>query len=257
MGKRGDLMQKRLFIPQESIPALLDGTKTQHRVVIKPQPTHHYDDNCDKPGYFDTGGNNWACERCGGEIEPCTGKGMHLPFQPGDLIWVPEMFAHLGYANSFTYGVNDFYAYKIANKYEMEQLKSCGFETWYSPVTMPVSAARIWLEVLGVRVERLQSITEEDAKAEGVQLLSHDGMTIYTKDYREAFKILWDSINAKRGYGWETNCWVWVIEFRRLQKVAIDPWVIGDTKIQTDKGIRSGKRVDPSKEDAVLGLEVR
>ena len=111
----------------------------------------------------------------------------------------------------------------------------------------------------------MQDITEEDAISEGIT----KGQTYYQgephaikgspKCYntaKEAFKGLWNHINAKRGYGWDTNPFVWIIEFRRLQKIAIDPFVIGDTKIQTDKGILSGKRVDPNKEDAVLGLEV-
>jgi hypothetical protein len=78
---------------------------------------------------------------------------------------------------------------------------------------MPRWASRITLEITDIRVERLQDITEEDAEAEGSKL---DGGTApeicYT--YRYGFSKLWDSLNAKRGFSWESNPWVWVIGFK-------------------------------------------
>ncbi len=75
---------------------------------------------------------------------------------------------------------------------------------------MPRWASRITLEVVSVRAERLREITTEDALAEGI-----------TKNLsltpRVQFAELWDSINAKRGYGWDSNPWVWVIEFERIE----------------------------------------
>ena len=73
---------------------------------------------------------------------------------------------------------------------------------------MPRFASRITLEVTEVRVERLQEITEADAWAEGIA--AHVVRPIH--DYA----ALWDSLNAKRGFGWDTNPWVWVVSFRRL-----------------------------------------
>ena len=77
------------------------------------------------------------------------------------------------------------------------------------------------LEITDVRVQRIGEITEEDAQAEGVV---EDGSLCYMNDARShqhldarnRFACLWDSINAKRGYGWDTNPWVWAISFRRL-----------------------------------------
>ena len=85
---------------------------------------------------------------------------------------------------------------------------------------MPKWAARIWLKVKDVRVERVQDISEDDARAEGCITFSDkigDGKfdDVYEFDLtaRDAFVELWDSINAKRGYGWGINPWVWAIEF--------------------------------------------
>jgi hypothetical protein len=82
---------------------------------------------------------------------------------------------------------------------------------------MPRWASRISLDVTAVRVERLQEITEADAKAEGVTAESVSavpGVMGYVAPYAE----LWDSLNAERGYGWDVNPWVWVLTFRRAKQ---------------------------------------
>jgi len=100
---------------------------------------------------------------------------------------------------------------------------------------MPRKAARIFLRVTGVRVERLQDITPEGVVAEGIQSFTKDG-TLYKYavadeegDYpaqkwsdcartpAEAFERLWDGTYAKRGYSWEDNPWVFVVEFERIE----------------------------------------
>jgi hypothetical protein len=84
-------------------------------------------------------------------------------------------------------------------------------------IFMPRWASRILLEVTAVRVERVQSISEEDAEKEGLKA-SIDNITdgYFTIPARDFFEDLWDSINAKRGDGWDANPWVWVVEFRRI-----------------------------------------
>lgn len=86
-------------------------------------------------------------------------------------------------------------------------------EPWKPSIHMPKWAARIWLEIEGARVERVQEISEEDAFAEGILTgrCYEDGEAVY------GFRELWDSINTKRGYGWEVNPWVWVLEFKRVK----------------------------------------
>lgn len=85
---------------------------------------------------------------------------------------------------------------------------------WTPSIHMPRWASRILLEVVSVRVERVGDISEGDAKAEGCDP-SFPITLGYGSQYRRAFAFLWDSINAKRGYGWNINPWVWVVEFKR------------------------------------------
>ncbi|MDN7488531.1 hypothetical protein QZM35_12555 [Burkholderia sp. AU45274] len=93
---------------------------------------------------------------------------------------------------------------------------------WRRPsIFMPRAAARTLLEVTGVRVERLRSISDADAHAEGVTIEDHHLRGYCAGAYRppsiRAFHDLWDSLNAARGYGWDTNPWVWVVAFRRIE----------------------------------------
>lgn len=80
---------------------------------------------------------------------------------------------------------------------------------WRSSIFMPRWASRILLEITERRAERLQDISYEDAQAEGIS-----GAFI---EMRARFAGLWDSLNAKRGYGWDKNNWVWCISFKRLE----------------------------------------
>jgi len=93
---------------------------------------------------------------------------------------------------------------------------------------MPKWAARIFLEITNIRVERVQEISINDCVKEGIHkirgLLPPRSNTAF-KDYSgtipecgatASFRTLWDSLNAKRGYGWDKNHWVWVIEFRKI-----------------------------------------
>nr|WP_232443012.1 hypothetical protein [Burkholderia ubonensis] len=88
-------------------------------------------------------------------------------------------------------------------------------------IHMPRWASRITLEITSVRAERLQSISEPDVRAEGVTIEDHHMRGYCAGAFRppsiRAFHDLWDSLNAARGYGWDTNPWVWVVEFRRIE----------------------------------------
>lgn len=87
---------------------------------------------------------------------------------------------------------------------------------WRPSIHMPRWACRLTLEILSVGVERLQDITEEDAIAEGCTATQAGDGYPFAMPARMNFVDLWDDINAKRGYGWAVNPWVWVIEYRRV-----------------------------------------
>ena len=116
---------------------------------------------------------------------------------PGDRLWVRETWT----------GADD-PAHKHAVHYRADGERAC---RWRPSILMPRWASRITLEVTGIRIERLCDITERDALAEGCVGDGH-----VTVDARAAFKLLWGSLNAKRGYGWDANPWVWVIHFKRI-----------------------------------------
>lgn len=191
---------KGILFNTEMVRAILDGRKTCTRRIVKSQPTAHYGAQCIKP-----------------------------PYQPGDIIYVRETWHK--YIKRVGKGQNchlaEFYGYKasIANSEDAE-------EPWKPSIHMPKEAARIWLNVTNVRVERLQDITPKDAENEGVGNLFYEDIGYSEKNYgtevdpeygiaKEQFAWLWESTIKKSDvdrYGWDANPWVWVIEFERCEK---------------------------------------
>jgi len=172
---------KPILFSTPMVQAILDGRKTMRRRVIRPQPQHAYDD------YM----GGWDC-LTEGHCHLCEPK---PPYKPGDILWVRETW-YQHYDGS--------YAYRASAP------ENTG---WKPSIHMPREAARIFLRVKTVRVERLQDITEEDAKAEGV--ICGQGQKRWTA--RSAFMDLWDRINGKKN-PWESNPWVWVISFERISE---------------------------------------
>ena len=128
-------------------------------------------------------------------------------------MWVRETFGPgLGDNPTPTLG---YVAYRADGEYPA-RLKDT--HVWRPSIFMPRWASRITLKITGVRVERLQDISEDDAIAEGaipVSGFNSDGSNGPTT-YIDAFADLWDSINAKRGFGWDANPWVFVLGFERV-----------------------------------------
>lgn len=137
--------------------------------------------------------------------------------QPGDQLWVRETWAE---------GIHqladvDHWAY-AADHFGIQQRLG---ERWKPSIHMPRAASRITLEITGVRLERLQDISEADAIAEGIEFFNADHecgcrnyMDATRKDWtltpRDSFKTIWQSLNGLDS--WDLNPRVWVIEFRRL-----------------------------------------
>ncbi len=139
------------------------------------------------------------------------------PYQPGDILYVRETWKK---------APNGYYYYESWQRNDIADVTK-----WKPSIHMPKKAARIWLKVTDVRVERLQEITEDGAKAEGINdewACSWWRPTYYDPDsgryprYRDTFAFdLWDSTIKKSDidrYGWNANPWVWVIEFERCEK---------------------------------------
>jgi hypothetical protein len=190
---------KPILFSTPMVQAILDGRKTMTRRGIRPQPRHVYDD------YM----GGWDC---------CTEGHCHLcepkpPYKPGDILWVRE-----------TWFENEECLLYKASKYEntKEYHGRNGWVQikWRPSIFMPREAARIFLRVTNVRVERLQDITEEDAIAEGfckgMQFCGENSSAAHTA--RQAYMWYWDILNVKRGYGWSVNPWVWVISFERISE---------------------------------------
>jgi len=209
------MASKPILFSTPMVQALLEGIKTMTRRVIKDKDIiNRFDIDVDgKPiAYID--------QATGDSYPPTAIARYHI----GDILWVRE-----------TWFENEECLLYKASKYEntKEYHGRNGWVQikWRPSIFMPREAARIFLRVTNVRVERLQEITEEDAIAEGISWLdeacySNNGWTptLYDPDsggspvFRDGFIALWDSINAKRGYSWDTNPWVWVYEFERTEK---------------------------------------
>lgn len=146
---------------------------------------------------------------------------------PGDRLWVREAFCQKIDENGmFVYNADgnldpSCYYYR-ADGVDVRKADGDGgteynkdgseASPWSSPIHMPRYASRITLEIVRVRVERLQSITEADAIAEGFKATHHGDGSSAT----DAFEYSWDQINASRGHSWALNPWVWAITFKRI-----------------------------------------
>lgn len=198
--------ERPLLVSAEMVRAILDGRKTQTRRVVRNQ-SRALHLGMETPEFRAS-----VIRRC--------------PYgQPGDRLWVREtwIIGHddgnggwsvlrpTGHSN------REGRVFYRASFDEPDPNKG-GRMLWRPSIHMPRWASRITLEVTGVRVERLQELSELDAVAEGLDPVhpgEHKWQT--TPFARTRYAELWDSLNEKRGYGWETNPWIWVIEFRRLE----------------------------------------
>lgn len=218
-----------IIFSTDMVKAILEGRKTMTRRVIKPQPKTEglagvYPDLYNH-------GPQWAFWLPDKRMtEPRTWK---CPYgQVGDRLWVRETHYRWGrwVKNGFTKTGRQKWTFKAANK----DVRYCDNPPglvlpnsqrdilgWFKrpSIFMPRWASRTTLETTELRVERLQEITEADAIAEGIKVIDNTADKIYSQPnyldiHRDIFIGLWNKLNAKRGYGWDTNCWCWVIGFK-------------------------------------------
>lgn len=193
----------------EMVRAILSGRKTQTRRVIKPQPEIHQEYGIISD--YETFEWEWR-----GKIKEDIGCPAdmikHCPYgQPGDLLWVRETWGFSAKLPASTKDEWAWLAYPELRGYRADNHVD-GY-CWRPSIFMPRWASRITLKITNVRVERLQLISDKDAIAEGVSLSYSTGIA---KEAKWHFERLWDTINAKRGYSWASNPWVWVIEFCKI-----------------------------------------
>ena len=224
------MKERPVIFTGKSVRGILEGRKTETRRVVKR--------SCD------TVGKDVAEEF----TKEAYAHGFTCPYgEPGDRLWVRETFTLqsecAGDDPPFTDGRpikrfdDDEFApcawlqphYKASDRTpelccERENCKCQDGEPcchWKPSIHMPRWASRLTLEIRKVRVERVQEISEADAAAEGADA---DYFARYMTgempqpSFVEGFKVLWNLVNAKRGFGWDVNPWVWVIEFRKADQ---------------------------------------
>lgn len=222
-------MIRPILFNTDMVRAILTGRKTATRRRIDIDISNQFDVEHDRKTVI-------------AYIDPKTGDSYNpaeiCRYQPGDIMYVRETWQHLYELDGNEEIIEGTGKYYYA---ATDSLPSGGYvdsrgsthETipWKPSIYMPKAAARIWLKVTDVRVERLQNITEEQAKAEGAVRCyeelrpDEDNPVIYQSEeeggyYVLGFKAIWNSTVKKpdiEKYGWDANPWVWVIEFERCE----------------------------------------
>ena len=207
------MKERPINMTAEEVRAILYGRKTQFRRVVKTQPPANAD-LC-----------LCAVKGCGGN------RKWHLPCpfgQPGDRLWVRECWADvrgMGFEPGL-FPLGAAYRADCTSAGILRIAKEYG-AIWSPSIHMPRSLSRITLEVVSVRVKRLNEISGYDAIAEGIEPFKIDlGGAIVTtfRDYinngfgraaHQSYRSLWQSIHGPDS--WAENPWVWAVEFRRLE----------------------------------------
>lgn len=195
--------ERPIIFDGESVRAILAGRKTQTRRVIKHQGK--LPDGVDYPARY----SMTECSLWHDDYWP-NGRVIQIPIRVGDHLWVRETWGIDNCGNRVSLAKEAWPA-----GYPVDRLRyvADGPVPAFSkriPIFMPRWAARLWLVVTDVRVQRLHDITGADAIEEGVVDIDNRGMI-------QAFIDRWDPLNAKRGHPWESNPWVWAYTFERSE----------------------------------------
>lgn len=210
------MKERPILFSAPMVRAILAGTKTQTRRIVKAQPNPDISPTFQGLKFVD---GFWRAHFNNLEITiPRFPSGIYVgqfncPYgKPGDRLWVKETWRTVAEANGIPprdlTNVESFTHYEADGPDRtMGKLRPSIF--------MPRWASRITLEVAGIRVERLQDISEADARAEGT-LSTRMPNGINWSVAQVGYKHLWESINGPGS--WDANPWVWVVEFSRMQK---------------------------------------
>lgn len=191
-----------ILFSTEMVRAILDGRKTQTRRKVSEKIMdryYEYDDLASSVGKCDGFSRMWEKEYLM----------LHCPYEVVMILWVRETWqlSTWLHPSDENYG----YIYKASDNGREWEANDEEWK-WKPSIFMPREACRLYLQITDIRVERLQDITEEDARAEGANKipLEHLGNTWET--YRQGFESLWHSINGPES--WDANPYVWVISFK-------------------------------------------
>ena len=179
--RREVLKEKPIIFSTAMVKAIIAGTKSQTRRIIKTNLEIETDKN-DKNYFYvqdEYGDGHKLLEYC--------------PYKIGQILWVRE---------TYTDTLGDDIIYKAGWDGDKEP-------KWKPGIFMPRTIARVFLKLTNIRIERVQDITEKDVYAEGIPKNS--------LSFKNSFIYLWNSINLKRGYGWEINPFVWVYDFKKVK----------------------------------------
>lgn len=207
------MKERGMIFNAEMVRALLSGRKTQTRRIMKVQPKSNQLGLLlitDSTKHSDIGKYHWAESNATGNH--VRSKLFSCPFGAvGDRIWVRETFNSFWVTDEEIEEIQE----DISKAADLCDYKadypdsSQPAEGWTPSIHMPRWASRILLEIIDVRVERLRSMSQDDARAEGVIAASGP------MEAGLAFRELWDSIYGEES--WKANPWVWVIEFKRVE----------------------------------------
>lgn len=214
---------KPILFNTEMVRAILDGRKSCTRRIVK-----GFIPNNAVWGY--TAFTPKGCISCRGTFADGYGeKFFKPPYQPGDILYIRETWERFECWNCD--GDERGNCPKEPKKSVLDKTCGCymyratdeisGDAKWHPSIHMPKEAARIWLEVTNVRVERLQNITAEDALSEGMDKYIRLNGELDENSIITSFIGIWNSTIKKSNldrYGWNANPWVWVIEFERCEK---------------------------------------
>lgn len=192
------MKEKPILFSGPMVRAILDGHKTQTRRVVNPQPAP-----CWSIEPVEIVNGNWSSRGCRSDLK--------CPYETRGLLWVRETWGWIGDHHHKDHRS----IYWKADRDDWMKTRK-----WRPSIFMPRWACRLTLEIASVRVERLQSMTFNDWVADfcpsSVERESALETFVGDANRRRMAKDFWDSINAKRGFGWDKNPWVWVISFKRV-----------------------------------------
>ena len=207
---------KPILFNTEMVRSILDGRKSCTRRLVK----FLSGENPRWTGYIKD-----ELMLYNGKNEPCIRK---APYQPGDILYVRETWQYLYELDGNEQVIEDTGKYYYAatdtipfNIYVDENGVQHDHAPWRPSIHMPKEAARIWLKVTDVRVERLQEITAESALVEGTDKYIHLNGKFDENAILTSFMGIWNSTIKNSDidrYGWNANPWIWVIEFEQCEK---------------------------------------